>query len=243
MNIDCYTITYNEEKIIDFFLDHYSKFCRNITVFDNCSTDSTADIVKRYKSDTIHIEQYNSENTLNDSIYLQIKNNCWKNSDADYVIIVDCDELLYHPSIVSFFETTSQPVYMPYGYDMVSDSFPEKGKSIIEQITEGVNSPNYSKMCVFSPKFISDINYTLGCHRATPRDIHGVNTSPYRDDELKLLHYKNISFEYRYNKHVEYNQRLSDFNKKGGSGIHYSYEKEKQFDEFCTMLNSKFKII
>jgi len=243
MNIDCYTVAYNEEKMIGFFLEHYSKFCRNITVFDNYSTDSTADIVNQYNNKNIFIEQFDSGNTINDSIYLQIKNNCWKNSDADYVIIVDCDEILYHPNIISFLESTKRPIYKPYGFDMVSDIFPEKGKSIVEQITEGVISPLYSKMCIFSPIHVREINYQLGCHVAWPSLHQGEYISSHVDDDLKLLHYKNLSFEYRFNRHENYGKRLSDFNLATRSGMHILNDKEVQYSEFLTFYNNRSKII
>ena len=72
MNIDCYTITYNEEKMINFFLNHYSIFCRNITIFDNQSTDNTVNIIKNHKNiSNISLYQYDSGDKLNDAIYIK----------------------------------------------------------------------------------------------------------------------------------------------------------------------------
>lgn len=241
--IEVFTITYNEEKIINFFIDHYMQFCSKITVMDNYSTDNTAEIVKSYNSEKIALKYYNSSNSLDDSIYINIKNNCWKDSTADYVIVVDCDEFIYHNNLKSFLNKTRQPVYRPIGFDMVSDNFPPLCGQLTDVITEGVFSSNYSKMCLFSPSKLAGINYELGCHNAQPIDKNNSRVTAFESPELKLLHYKNLSFDYRYSKHVEYNKRMSNFNSQTGSGIHYTYSKEQQYNEFVSIYNNRKKII
>jgi glycosyltransferase involved in cell wall biosynthesis len=46
MNIHVYTVAYNEELLMPFFLRHYKRFANHITVFDNESTDKTAELAK-----------------------------------------------------------------------------------------------------------------------------------------------------------------------------------------------------
>jgi glycosyltransferase involved in cell wall biosynthesis len=243
MKIDCFTITYNEERIVNFFIKHYSRFCDNINIIDNYSTDNTAGIAKLHKDKNVHLKYYNSNNSLDDSVYLDIKNNCWRESTADYVIVVDCDELLYHEDIRTFLLETNKPVYRPQGFDMVSDKFPDHCDLLTEGIKDGIPAANYSKMCIFSPSKVSSINYSLGCHSAQPQDKSGNYINPDSSSELKLLHYKNLSFEYRYSKHLEYSERMSDFNKRTGAGIHYNYDKDKQYSEFLDIFNRREQII
>lgn len=243
MNIECYTITYNEEKIIRYFIDHYKQFCTKIIIYDNESTDNTRDIIKSYKDDSIILESYSSNNTLNDLLYIDIKNNCWKKTSADYVIVVDCDELLYSCNLQEYILSTRHAVYKPTGYDMISEKFPGRG-NLTELVKEGVESFNYSKTCIFSPLIISEINFELGCHNSTPINKNGDIITPYcTGNELKLLHYKNLSFDYRYNKHIAYKNRMSTFNKNSGAGIHYMYDKEQQKNEFYNIYNNRKIII
>jgi len=244
MNIDCYTITYNEEKMINFFLNHYSPFCRNITIFDNQSTDNTVNIVKSHKNiSNISLYQYDSGDKLNDAIYINIKNNCWKKSNADYVIIVDCDEFLYNQNgIEKFLSDTNKKIYKPHGYDMISEKFP-LGDNVFDSVKMGIPSENYSKCVMFSPKLMSEINYELGCHRCHPIDSESEIAIPSIYNDLKLLHFKNLSFNYRFERHKMYMNRFSEFNKSHGSGIHYTYDRDKQFNEFNEILKKSKTII
>jgi hypothetical protein len=239
--IELFTICYNEEKILPFFLDHYS-FCKKINIYDNNSTDNSVNIARNCTFANVNVINYDTNNTLDDSVYLQIKNNVWKNSDCDYVIVVDMDEFLYHPNFEQFINDTQQPVYKPYGYNMVSESFPISGK-FISQIKTGVPDINYNKQVLFSPNTISEINYTLGCHHADPLDKNGHSVTALQYNELKLLHYKNISIDYKLEKHKLYSSRFSEYNKQTGAGIHYTDSRESQIDVFNQMLKHSTIII
>jgi glycosyltransferase involved in cell wall biosynthesis len=241
MKIELYTITYNEEKILPFFLNHYSNFCDVINVYDNISTDNTLKILKDFDLCEINVIPYDTNSKLDDSVYLDIKNNCWKHSSADYVIIVDADEFLYHTNIKEFLKNTGEYIYKPLGYDMWSDTFPRN--NILEEIKTGVRSINYDKVCIFNPQEVNQINYTLGCHQAQPILNDGRRNTPPIYDELKLLHYKNVSFDYRFSKHREYLTRLSDFNITTGSGIHYTFSEKQQREEFDNIGSKIEKII
>lgn len=239
--IEVFAICYNEEKIMPFFLKHYSKFCSQITIFDNHSTDRTIEIIENFaKTFPVELILYDTNNTLDDSAYLSIKNNCWKKSKADYVIVVDSDEFVYHENIKKFIIDNPKSIYKPKGYDMVSDIFPT-GDDIL-QIKTGKYSVNYSKLALFNPKEVLEINYNLGCHTANPTLKERCGEIK-EENDLKLLHYKNLSFDYRINKHTEYMKRFSEFNKSTGSGIHYFFDKSKQHEEFLTLQNGSAVII
>ena len=91
--ITIYTITYNEEVVLPYFITWYrNRFpdCR-IVVYDNYSTDNTEKIALEHNCEVI---KYDTNNQLSDSKYLEIKNNCWKTANTDWVIVCDCDEFL-----------------------------------------------------------------------------------------------------------------------------------------------------
>jgi hypothetical protein len=236
--IHVFAICYNEERIIPFFLDHY-KFADKITVYDNESTDRSRDLLAR--DSRVEIIPYNTHNTLDDSVYVRIKQSCWKTTDCTYAIIVDMDEFVYHPDIKKFLSETNYAAYRPLGCNMVAETFPTSG-SFTDIIKTGVVDINYSKLCVLSPSRVDSIEYGLGCHNAAICTRNPQDTI-LDTNEMKVLHYKNISFEYRFSKHQEYIKRMSDFNRQIGAGIHYTYSEEKQREEYNTLLNGAKQLI
>ena len=48
MKIHAHILSWNEEKILPYTLDHYSNICEKIFVYDNMSNDSSDDIYKKY---------------------------------------------------------------------------------------------------------------------------------------------------------------------------------------------------
>ncbi len=77
MAVTIYTITYNEEHILPYFIQHYRTNlpgCR-IIVYDNHSTDSTVRIAQLHGCEVI---PYYTANQLDDLKYLAIKNHCWQ---------------------------------------------------------------------------------------------------------------------------------------------------------------------
>ena len=241
MNITIYTITYNEEKMLPFFLDHYSKFASKIVIYDNESTDNTVKIAKEHPL-VKNIYSVKTGNSLDDSMYVKIKNSCWKDDTSDYVMLVDTDELIYHEDdIVKYLENTDHLVHRPTGYNMISEKFPKSGISITVQIKRGVYDKFYCKPVIFNPNLIKRTDFELGIHNGRFYDETG-NVNP-AESELNMLHYKNLGFKYREDRHKMFAKRMSNFNQKTGAGIHYTWDKKTQKDEFDDILARSAKII
>jgi len=241
MNITIYTITYNEEKMLPFFLDHYSKFASKIVIYDNESTDNTVKIAKEHPL-VKDIYSVKTGDSLDDSMYVKIKNSCWKEDASDYVMLVDTDELIYHEDdIVKYLDNTNYPVYRPTGYNMISEEFPKNNISVTEQIKRGVYDKFYCKPVIFNPNLIKKTEFELGIHNGRFYDETG-NINP-AESELKMLHYKNLGFKYRVDRHKMFAKRMSDFNQRTGAGIHYTWDVKTQKDEFDDILARSTKII
>lgn len=241
MNITIYTIAYNEEKMLPFFLDHYSKFASKIVIYDNESTDNTVKIAKEHPL-VKDIYSVKTGDSLDDSMYVKIKNSCWKEDASDYVMLVDTDELIYHEDdIVKYLENTNYPVYRPTGYNMISEEFPKNNISVTEQIKRGVYDKFYCKPVIFNPNLIKKTEFELGIHNGRFYDETG-NVNP-AESELKMLHYKNLGFKYREDRHKMFAKRMSDFNQRTGAGIHYTWDTKTQKNEFDDILARSAKII
>jgi len=221
--IHYYTLCWNEEKILPFVLDYYSPFCEKITVMDNESDDNSHSIITSYPNATI--QSYSSKGEIRDDIYLDIKNNIWKESrgKADWVIVCDTDEILYHPNLMEKLdELKAQGVSIikPYGFEMYAESFPQK--SILE-IQNGIEDNRHLRKCIiFNPNMIEEINFKAGCHKCDP--VGKVRF--YSDDDFKLLHCKSLSLDYLIARYETFQRRLSGYNIENKLGKHYLNTKE-----------------
>lgn len=227
--IEAFVIVWNEIDIIQLTIDHYKQFCDKITFFDNHSDDGTQEVILK---NGCELKTFGQKGVLNDKDYINIKNSCWKQSIADWVIVVDCDEIVHHSAIKRVLQESTGTIFKTIGFNIYSNDMPQN--SYLE-ITNGVYSENYSKLCVFSPK-IKDINYVYGAHVARPTgDIR------YCKDKLLVLHYRNIGGVRRIiDRHAQYRNRMSDFNKKWQLGIHYLQDDEtrkRDWEDFYTISN------
>jgi glycosyltransferase involved in cell wall biosynthesis len=244
MKIDVYTWAWNEEKVLPFFLDHYSSFCNTIYVVDNESTDSSHDIYAKYPKVKVI---KNTSKSLDDINLSYSKSTLYRELSrgvADWSIIVDVDEFLYHPNLLSILEQyKKEGVQVPKvkGFDMISETLPEykEGSSLLDQVKTGCYSLNYSKPCIVDTNY--DITYGLGCHPQNTPIPHKVKRSERED--LKLLHYKNLGFNYIYNRFQLLNSRRSERNKQFNFGSHYTKAKETIEKEFNTLLNNSEIVI
>src|SRR5690606_32463251 len=90
MKIHAYILTWNESDIIGLVIKHYQKFCDKITIMDNHSSDGTDKIAK---SMGCEVRKFGTR-YFDDAENMKVKNECWKGSDADWVIVCDADEVL-----------------------------------------------------------------------------------------------------------------------------------------------------
>src|ERR1017187_5857398 len=106
MKIETFTVCYNEAKMLPYFLRHYTQY-GSVTVFDNESTDASVNVAKSWGA---NVFSFNSDKKYREDILTHLRNTCWKESKADWVIIVDVDEFIYHRNL---------PLTLSRSYDTV----------------------------------------------------------------------------------------------------------------------------
>lgn len=243
MNITLYTFLYNEEKILPYFLKHYSQYVNKIIVYNNESTDSSIEILNDWKECEIEIREFNTDNHYDEQTLLNLKNSCWKDCDSDYVIVCDMDELLYHPNLIEFIEKQPYTDYFTTtGYHMIGDEIPtDYTKQIYEIIQNGTPDNQYNKNVLFRRKNITETNYAPGAHSSSFKGTERlINCSV---EELKLLHYKWLSPEYVADKHIHYGQRRSQHSINNGWGSHYGLTRDRILHDFNELKNKSTKIV
>jgi glycosyltransferase involved in cell wall biosynthesis len=223
MKIEAYIIAYNEELLMPYVIRHYSKFA-DVIIIENNSTDKTVEIAHNMGAT---VWRYNIADEMNDLTLKTIKNNCWKNSKADWVIIADADEFIYHPDLVNILSQSDCTIFAPLMYNMFSDKFPTTSGQIYDEIKYGSLYEYGVKMNIFRPSEIKEINYHEGCHFADPAGNVKINYH----SEIKTLHMRYLSLDFVMERQNRTTQRLSEINKKMGWTV-YGLQKREQIENY-----------
>lgn len=225
-----FTLTYNEELMLPYFIKHYRERFPNckIVVYDNESTDSTVEIALL---NGCHVKPYSTNNQLSDLTYLAIKNSCWKD-ETGWVIVADCDEFLDIDAI-SLLDHDAHSIISVEAYNMVNHN----NDFDIDNIKHGVRSTSYDKAYCFNASKIKEINYNAGCHTCNP-----VGDVKYSDSVCYAYHYKYVNLEYMIKRHAMFAKRLSPVNLERGFGGHYLYKPQQIAREFQEAINNSILI-
>ena len=235
MKIEVFCLVSNEELMMTYFMRHYGAFA-DIIILESCSTDRTVEIAHNAGAE---IWSYDMKDEINDQWFTYLKNTCWKESKAEWVMIVDVDEFIYHPNLMKVLQYSPATVIRPRFYDMYSKEFPTTEGQIYSEVTMGVEqlSPN-PKMNIFRPSAITDMNYAPGCHDASPSGNVKIDI----DTDIKTLHMRKLSLSYYLAKNESHSRRRSQLNKDNHWGDHVDLPKEEMIRKFENGLNNAVKI-
>tara|TARA_R110002020_G_scaffold474816_1_gene707610 strand:- start:56614 stop:57924 length:1311 start_codon:yes stop_codon:yes gene_type:complete len=238
MKIKVYAICWNEQIIAPHFLKHYKKITDDITIYDNNSTDKTCEILAG-----LDIRKYDTGEKIRDDVYREIKENAWREckdlGGYDWVIICDMDEFIYCEDLKGALDKAHKQGYSlikPTGYCMIGEErlIPNPTDTLYNKITKGCIDNNYSKICIINPNKVEEMNYSIGCHRATPKFEGRLLETNF----IKLLHFNFLSLQYAIDRYAIYKDRLSDINIQQNWATHYTYKADKIREEY-NMFKSK----
>jgi len=239
MKIDLYARCWNERDMLPFFFLHYDKLVQRYIIYDDASTDNSQEILRlNPKVELRPMPPYSDpESRIRSALALQ--ETCWRESRgiADWVIITDIDEHLYHPDMYGYLaQCRAQGVTIipALGYQMLSEHFPEHKTLLCQSLTRGACDLVYSKLGIFSPNEIDAVNYTQGRHSAAPK---GRVVLPARD-ELLLLHYHYLGFERVRKRNAQFVTRQRKNDIAMGWGSEYSLS-SKQLREVWNLIASR----
>lgn len=234
-NIVWYVLCWNEMPILPFMIDYWKQIARKVIIYDNNSNDGTLEYLKAF--DWIEVRPYpqSTNDTLNDRINYEIKNECWKEQKGkgvDFVLVTDLDEILWANNLASklqFFKDNEFSVIQPQAYDFVSKEFPvHDGTLLHEQIRTCYRFPWWDKCILFAPDLVNEIGYTEGAHACKPQTI----TPTWSSYDAYLFHFKYLSLEYLIMKRYATRSRISRENIENKWGTEYTYNKEQIIEQF-----------
>ena len=212
MPITIYVLSYNEIHKMQFMIDHYkTRFpeCK-IVVYDNGSDDGSPEVARQNGCAVINYTHL-SGNTLNDGLHARMKSSIWKEATTDWVIVSDLDELIdLTEEELKQEEITGTTILKTEAYTLVN-----MGNDYdLGAMKHGLRDGGYDKKVCFNKKFISDINFSVGCHSANP-----IGTVKFSDKAYIIHHYRDLNEDHVVKKSQATARRMSADNKRYGWGI------------------------
>jgi hypothetical protein len=233
MNIEVYAVCHNEEVILPYFIRHYSQFA-NITIFDNQSTDGSLDIIKQHN---IKLCSFDTQGEFREDVLMDIRNNCWKESKADWVIITDIDEFVYHKNLISVLSGLNATVVFPRMFNMFSFIMPTTQGQLYDEVNMGVEFRG--KMCMFKPGDITSMNYEAGNHVAHPEGNYIIDVQ----SGIINMHFKNLCQQYVINRNAYLFSRQSEVNRTHGWNWHIAETAIETYTAFNNVKTQLFKVV
>lgn len=252
LKIEWYVCTYNEEFQLPFAIDYWKRLITDksdlkVFVYDNQSTDKTVEILKQYP--WIEVKEFTSNNEMNENLLTYIRNNCWKSSKADWVMMTDLDEVFYAKDIVSELIRMKEEgvaVVACKWLGLIDDKIPKHdgrllhnimGNGYKQHINHREGQGDWGKLQLFDPKKVTAMNYSPGMHISYPDAPITFN------DNIFQFHFdKGYSAEYKIKKRRELWKRLNSVQKQMGYCYQYNFSNEQIRKEHQDCLNNSIDI-
>lgn len=193
MKIHVYSIVWNEEFLLPYFLRHYSTFADRIFIINDHSSDKTVEIARAHPK--VQLLDFGYSRGLNEDDFSRCFEESYKKYSrgvADWVMCVDADEFIYNKDMRGALQKAQQQsrrTLKTTGYTMMSETLPTTDGQIYEQCPYGLRARGYDKEVVFNPEL--DIKFSDGRHSITvSNDLRPVKA------KLALLHYRYLSRDY-----------------------------------------------
>jgi glycosyltransferase involved in cell wall biosynthesis len=213
MRVHLFALCWNEEKILPCFFKHYQDRFRDIqfTIYDNGSTDASQQIIREHGGEVIH---YDTNGTIRGDIQARLKNEIWKSSTADWIIVCDIDEWIDCDD--AFLKSTPCTVVKTEGYNMVAHT------RNLNKVVRGARHIIMDKCLLFKREAISHMNYGPGGHLCKPE-----GKVIYNAETVKMYHMKFFHLGYHLKRQKLAAARVSEYNKRQGWSKHYYSDARK----------------
>lgn len=226
MRVHLHTVSWNERRMLDFFFRHYDPWVDAFFVHDDNSTDGTREVLERHPKVTVEpLVRVHADSWVRSEQHIYDRS--WKQSVgvADWVVIANIDEHLYHPDIGGYLArcaaagVTAIPAL---GYQMVTARWPDADSVLSRDHPEGAPWAQMSKIGIFDPARIVETSFGPGRHKAR---LEGDVRLPDRD-ELLNLHYKYLGLDETFARHGALRTRLRETDLLKGWGHKYLWDRQ-----------------
>jgi glycosyltransferase involved in cell wall biosynthesis len=170
IDLTIYLLCYNEEVLLPHALHHYKSRFPNakFIIIDNESTDRSVEIAKEAGCE---IHTWATKGIANIILNTELKNSIWKSATTDWILLADMDEWLHLTEEQLEKENSlGSTILHCRGLQIVGDS-----KSTIlddvnlHELRTGFWDTGFNKHICFKRSDITEINYTRGAHKSSPK--------------------------------------------------------------------------
>jgi len=236
LRVTVYSIMYNEEKMVSFWLRYYDSIASRIVVFDDNSIDRTREILQRSPKVEIRTP---SKPLLDDGYFAHLFSTTYREDRTpDWIMCVDADEFIWAEHMtcaLRLYKFMDVDVVQCRGIEMKCESFPivYDNEQILDCVKHGRPTDWSSfgrKPCLFNPRI--DIEFLAGRHGAQSIDCGGREPKIVNDEEVKVLHYRDLGYQHYLAHHQKNAARLDPNRRDKTWGIaNYSPMTEEEFDK------------
>lgn len=237
------TLCKNEEDIIPFCIQYWSRIADKVIVYDNHSTDSSVELLSKH--DWIEVRTFDSEGQ-NDVIQKQVKEKAYLEfkDKYDIIIISDMDEVFYFndfKAISEAFVNGGYNVLMTPIYSLCEDSKPPYSEDKLlhqqchkfykQKMNHMTGFSDYSKLSIFNTKTTDKVIMSVGQHYVQTLPDMRIMLA---NDAFCLHVDKGFGLDYKYKIRQRMNDNLSETNKRANMCIEYAdtYDKlKKQYED------------
>jgi hypothetical protein len=228
MRVELYTISWNEQRMLPYFLEYYTPWVDRFVIFDDASDDGTAQMLAQHPK--VDLRPFPPKGDSFVLTALELYRHAWKESRgrADWVICTNVDEFVYHPDGMRAYlrrcSVEGATLIHPRGYAMVGSRFPEPGADLVRTLRRGVPMFGSDKRQVFDPNALVEIDFGPGRHgcRPTGRVVEPATV------EAALLHYKYVDPRgYLLPRQRALGARLLEGDRRAGFGSQYRLADEQ----------------
>lgn len=196
MKVEVHILTHDAEPMTQWALRHYRTFASRIILHDGGPSFTLE------SKSGVEVRRWDTAGKLNDEMAMELKNTCWLGTDADWVICVDADELIYFPGgaekTLATYSRLGAAVIKPHGFEMFSEALPAGPGQIYDEVRQGASDDKwYAKPVLFSPKLVAESGFGIGAHESRPvlrsgRSVYVGASWPKANPPAYLLHFHQI---------------------------------------------------